>query len=131
MNVLRGTEKVEAAVIVEERPDDPNRFLELVTEKANLVSQLGILAIDMNEQLSKMVSELRRPGGVVVAARVAGLQGSEGGLVPGDLIISLNGEAVPSVEALRTLLGKMQPGSPTVLQIQRLDQLQFIVVELP
>ncbi len=131
MNVLRGTEKVEATVTVEERPEDPSRFLELVSERTNLVSQLGILAIDMNEQISKLVKELRKPAGVVVAARVAGLPGSEEGLVPGDLIISLNGGEVADLEALRTLLGKVPPGSPVVLQIQREDQLQFIVVELP
>lgn len=131
INVLRGTQKVEAIVTVEERPDDPSRFLELVSERTNLVSQLGILAIDMNEQISKLVKELRKPAGVVVAARVAGLPGSEEGLVPGDLIISLNGEEVADLGALRTLLGKMPPGSPVVLQIQREDQLQFIVVELP
>jgi serine protease Do len=131
INVLRGTDKVEATVIVEERPDDPNRFLELVSEKTNLVSQLGILAIDMNEELSKLVTDLRKPAGVVVAARVAGLPGSEEGLVSGDLIISLNGESVPNVEGLRALLGKMQPGSPLVLQIQRDDHLQFVVVEMP
>ncbi len=132
VNVLRGTAKVEAAVTVDERPDDPNRFLELVTQQANLVARLGVLALDLTEPLSKLVSELRKPAGVVVAARVAGLPGSaEEGLVPGDLIISLNGEAVPNVEALRALIAKLPSGSPVVLQIQREDQLRFIVLELP
>jgi serine protease Do len=131
VNVLRGADKIEAAVTVEERPDDPNRFLEMVTEKANLVSRLGILAVDMNEKLLKMITELRKPAGVVVAARVAGLPGSEEGLVPGDLILALNGKEVPNVEALRTLLGGLPPASPVVLQIQREDQLRYIVLELP
>jgi serine protease Do len=131
VNVLRGTDKVEAAVTVEERPDDPNRFLELVTEKANLIGRLGILAIDLNEQMLKMVTDLRKPAGVVVAARVAGAPSSEEGLVPGDLIISLNSKPVPNIETLRTFLGNMQSGSPVVLQIQREDQLRFIVLNLP
>jgi len=131
VNVLRGTEKVEAAVTIEEQADDPNRFLELATEQANLIGQLGILAIDLNEQMLKMVTELRKPAGVVVAARVAGLPVSEEGLDPGDLIISLNSMAVLNVEALHTILNNMQSGSPIVLQIQRGDQLRFIVLELP
>jgi serine protease Do len=78
-----------------------------------------------------MVAELRKPAGVVVAARVAGLPGSEEGLLPGDLIISLNSKAVPNVETLRALLGKMQSGNPVVLQIQREDQLRFVTLALP
>jgi serine protease Do len=131
VTVQRGSDKVEAAVTVEERPDDPSRFLELVTENANLIPRLGILAIDINDQVVKMIAELRKPAGVVVAARVAGLPGSEEGLAPGDLIISCNGKAVANVETLRTFLGDMQSGSPVVLQIQREDQLRFIVLELP
>jgi serine protease Do len=131
VTVQRGSDIVEAAVTVEERPDDPSRFLELVTENANLIPRLGILAIDINDQVLKMIAELRKPAGVVVAARVAGLPGSEEGLAPGDLIISFNGKAVPNIETLRALLGDMQSGSPVVLQIQRADQLRFIVLELP
>ena len=130
VSVLRGADRFETAVKVEERASDPNRFLELVTEKANLIDRLGILALDLNEQALKMVPDLRKPAGVVVAACVTGLPGSELGLLPGDLIISLNGQAVPSVEALRAFVGKMQAGDPIVLQVQREDQLRFIVLEL-
>ncbi len=131
ITVQRGSDKVDADVTVAERADDPNRFLEMVSENANLVPRLGILAIDMNDKVLKMISELRKPAGVVVAARVAGLPGSEEGLAPGDLIVSLNGKDVPNLETLRGLLADLQSGSPVVLQIQREDQLRFIVLELP
>jgi serine protease Do len=130
VNILRGSNKVETKVTVQERADDPNRFMEMVMENSNLVARLGILAIDMNKSLLKLIPELRGPALVLVAARVAGLQGSEAGLLPGDLIISLNGKAVSSVEALRELLGKIQSGSPAVLQIQRDDILKYIVLDL-
>ena len=93
--------------------------------------RLGILAIDINEAVLKMMSELRKPAGVLVAARVADLQESEDGLAPGDLIISFNGKGVANVETLRGLLSNLQAGSPVVLQIQREDQLRFIVLDLP
>jgi serine protease Do len=129
VSALRGTEKIEATVNVEERANDPNRFLEMVADKATLVNRLGILAIDMNEQLMKMVQELRKPAGIVVAALVAGLPDTQEGLLPGDLIISLNGKTVSNVEDLGKLLGGIQSDSPIVLQIQREDQLKFIVLE--
>jgi serine protease Do len=130
INILRGSDKVEAKVTIQERPDDPNRFMEMITENSNLVPRLGILVIDINEPVLKMISELRKPAGVLVAARVAGLLGSEESLKPGDLIISLNGKEVTNGETLRGLLGDIQVGSPVVLQIQRENQLRFIVLDL-
>jgi serine protease Do len=130
VNVSRRSDKVEAKVTVQERADDPNRFMDMVRENSNPVPRLGILAIDINETVLKMISELRKPAGVLVAARVADIPGLEEGLAPGDLIISLNGKGVPNVEALRGILGNLQAGSPVVLQIQREDQLKFVVLDL-
>jgi serine protease Do len=102
-----------------------------VTENANLVGRQGILVIDLKEDLLKMVPGMRKPASIVVAARVAGLPGSEAGLAVGDLIISLNGKAIPNVATLRADLGKLPSGSPVVFQIQRGDQLRFIILDLP
>jgi serine protease Do len=131
VNVLRGSDKVEARVTVQERPEDPNRFMDTVREHSKLVLPLGILATDITEPLLKTIPELREPAGALVAALVAGLPESEAGLAPGDLIISLNGKSVPNVEALREFLGNLQTGSPVVLQIQRQNELRFIVLDLP
>jgi serine protease Do len=130
VSVLRESDKFEAKVTVQERADDPNRFMDMVRESSNLVPRLGILDNDINETVLKMISELRKPAGVLVAARVADLPGAEENLAPGDLIISLNGKEIPNVETLRQLLGNMQSGSPVVLQIQREDLLKFIVLAL-
>jgi serine protease Do len=131
IGVLRGGKRISTSVKISERDDDPNRFLELVTEKANLIGRLGILAVDINEQILKMLSGLRMPAGVVVAAGVLGLPGAEDGLVVGDLIISLNGKPVANIEALRTELEKMPTGTPAVFQVQRDNQLRLILLDLP
>jgi serine protease Do len=128
---LRGSEKSEAEVIVRAQPEDPNRYLKTVNENADFVSGLGVLATDVNDDLIKTIPELRRPAGVLVTALVAGFAGLEEGLAPGDLIISLNGKPVFNVDSLRKLLGAHQSGSPIVLQIQRENQLKFIVMDLP
>jgi serine protease Do len=131
ISLLRGSDKVEAKVTVLERADDPNRFIEMVRENSNLVPRLGILAIDVNESVLKIIPELRGPAGALVAARVADLPESEEGFEPGDLILSLNGKGVANVKELIGLLGDMQTGSPAVFQIQREDQLRFIALDLP
>jgi S1-C subfamily serine protease len=66
-----------------------------------------------------------------VAALVASSSEYQEGLAPGDLIISLNGKSVFNVETLRKLLGESQTGNSVVLQVQREDQLRFVVFELP
>ena len=127
----RGSEKLEADVIVEVQPDDPSRFLELITDKSTPIPNLGIMAINIDETVLKMISELRKPAGVLVAALLAGVLPAEGGLTPGDLIISLNDKTVPNVDGLIGLLNNLKIGSPVVLQIQHDDQLRFIVLDLP
>jgi len=131
VSALRGPDKIEARVTVQERDDDPNRFQEMVSESSNLIPALGILAIDLNDNLLKMVPELRKPARVLVAALVASSSEYQEGLAPGDLIISLNGKSVFNVETLRKLLGESQTGNSVVLQVQREDQLRFVVFELP
>jgi serine protease Do len=130
IKATRGSETVEAKVIVEIQADDPNRFREMVREKSNLVSRLGVLAANIDETVLKMVPELRKPAGVLVAALVEGMPESEEGLAPGDLIISLNNKTVANVDGLRESLESLKPGSSIVLQIQREDQLRFIVLDL-
>jgi S1-C subfamily serine protease len=61
---------------------------------------------------------------------MAGLRESDESLLPGDLLISLNGKAVSSLEVLRELLGKIQSGSSVVFQIHREEMLRFIVLEV-
>jgi serine protease Do len=131
MVVLRGSDKIEAGVTVQVQPDDPNRFLEMADEESDLVSSLGILAIDIDETMLKMIPELRKPAGILVAALVAGSAGLEEGLEPGDLIIALNGNPVFNVEKLREFLGTVQAGNPIVLQIQREDKLKYVVMDFP
>lgn len=130
ISVQRGTETIEAAVPVLERPDDPNRFLDDVTRKAELIPQLGVLAMDLPPAMLQRISGLRRPAGILVAARVAGSE-AENSLMAGDLIISLNGSDLPDLASLKAALGGLKTGSPAVLQIQREDRLMYLTFETP
>jgi serine protease Do len=129
VSILRGSAKLEAAVAIELRDDDPNRFLEMVADKANPIGRLGILALNPNAGLLKMVPDLRKPAGVIVAARVVDSGGAQEFLIPGDLLISLNGKEIPNVDGLIDLLNEIKAPTPLVFQVQREDQLRFIVVE--
>ena len=130
VEILRGADRLTKRVRVADRMDDPARFMGMVSREKNLVARLGILALDIDEKIAELLPPLRKPAGVVVAGRVAFAPYIEENLLPGDLVVSLNGEAVQDVAALRAMLKKLSSGSPVVLQVQRFGQLRFLAFEL-
>ena len=128
--LLRGGDNLKADVEVVELPNDPMRFVDLVTPENNLVTRLGILGIGIDKQLVQMLPELRFPYGIVVAAGSASDLSSGTGLQPGDVIYSVNGDPMTSVEALKKKLDEFKAGQSPVLQIQREEKLMFVVIEL-
>jgi serine protease Do len=129
IEVLRGKKPLTVSVKLIERSDDPQRFADMVTGPDNLVPRLGIVGITMDRQLQQMLPDLRVSGGVVVAAKTpaAALLGE--GPQPGDVIHSVNGQAVADVGALRDKLREVKPGAPIVLQIEREGALTYLVLE--
>jgi len=51
-------------------------------------------------------------------------------LVAGDVIRTLNGQPMTTLERLRAALKSLQPGAPVVLQIQREERLLFVAFTL-
>jgi serine protease Do len=131
LELQRGDQLVKAQVEVMEVASDPMRFADLVNPEHNLVPRLGILCIAIDKRLADMLSdELRLPFGVVIAGGSATDLGSGTGLQPGDVIYSVNGEAMKSVDALNKKLAGFEAGQSPVLQIQREGRLMFVVIEL-
>lgn len=129
VGLLRGRKEMNVTVKLVERPDDPQRFADLVTGADNLLPQLGVVGVSLDGKLREMLPDLRIPGGVVVAAKTptAALLGESP--EPGDVIHAVNGEAVQDVPSLRQKLRAIKPGSPVVLQIERDGQLSYLVLE--
>jgi S1-C subfamily serine protease len=112
-------------VPVMEPPRDMDQVTQLADPEKGLVPALGIVAIEIDKRIAAMVSDLREPYGIIVAARAAGAL-QEVPLNTGDVIRSLNGEPMTTLERLRNALKKLLPGSAVALQIQRDDKLQYI-----
>ena len=130
LETLRGSEKFTREVVVGERPDDPERFLQMVKPDANLVAKLGILGLDLDPKILATLPPMRKPAGVIIAGRVAGSSQPEEGLLPGDLIISLNGEPVTNLAGLRESVARLKSGDAVVFQVQRLERLTFVAFNL-
>jgi S1-C subfamily serine protease len=76
-----------------------------------------------------MVPDLRDPFGIVVAARATGA-GVEVPLAVGDVIRTLNGQPMTTLDRLRSTLKALPPGAPVALQIQRDQKLMYVAFTL-
>ena len=52
LGILRGSEALEADVVVGERPDDLDRLIDNVDPQTSLVRRLGILALPVDEEVT-------------------------------------------------------------------------------
>jgi serine protease Do len=129
LKVMHDTQELEMNVPVIERDDDPHRFADSVNPEQNLVTKLGILAIEITDEISGMLTGLRHDYGVVVAVRSPNPPYSGGAMEPGDVIYELNRTPIVTVKALRASLDQIKTGETAVLQIQRNSKLMYLVVE--
>jgi serine protease Do len=128
--VLRKGEKKILYVAVSEHRDQMDKLADAVNPDESLVSRLGILAIDLSDQIRSAIGDLRISNGVVVIARAANLIGPETGLKSGDVIHSVNTTPVDSVNSLREVLRSLKPNGAVVLQVERDSQLQWLAFEM-
>jgi serine protease Do len=130
LQVLRGTEAKTFFIPVVEMKDPADALLDLANSRKNLVSRLGVLAVDLNDDLRSILGTLRNPSGVVVVARVADVMSSATGLEPGDIIHSVNRTPIDSLSSLRAALGQIKPQNPVVLQVERGGGYQWLAFDL-
>ncbi len=129
LEVLRAGRPTGAVVAVVERMDDPGRFRARVDPEHNVVPEIGILGLDLDEDVAALLPGLRARAGVIVAAGGGEpLPGYEP-VQAGDVIYSLNDEPVPDLASLRTIVGQAPHGAPLVLHVERNGELRYVVVE--
>ena len=126
----RGSEELTANVVVLEREDDPARLAEMVTRDQNMIEKLGIMGIELNQEIRAMLPPLRRSAGVAVAARLAA--GPDWSLLfqPGDVIYSVNRKLTLGLRELRQALDALPAGSAAVIQLERDRKLMYVSFEL-
>jgi serine protease Do len=129
LSVRRGPQALELPVRVIERPEDPDRFLSLVTPERNLVARLGVLALELDADLRRAAGPLRAEEGVLVAARSGASSAGEEDLRAGDVIYAVNGVSVRGLSELRSAVERAAPGEPLVLHAERDGKLLYVVVD--
>jgi len=130
LEILRETERKTLFIVALEMKDAMDALPDLANARENLVSRLGILALDLNDELRSLLGDLRNPSGVVVVGRVADFMSSATGLQTGDVIHSVNQTAIDSLSSLRAVLNQIKPRDPVVLQVERGGGLQWLAFEM-
>jgi serine protease Do len=125
LDIFRGKDRLAFDVPVMEPPRDMDQITALANLENNLVPTLGILGVEVDKKIASMAADLRSPFGIIVAARSTGAS-VEVPLNAGDVIRTLNGQPMTTLDRLRSTLKALPPGAPVVLQIQRDQRLLFI-----
>ena len=127
LTLERDSQQLTVEVAVEEQEDDPQRFADLVDPEKNQIKRLGILAIELGPKTADLLPGLRKPYGVVVAAKIAG---GAGDLQPGDVIHEINGTPITTIAALRDAMDRHQAGTALVLQVERDGKLRYALLDI-
>jgi serine protease Do len=129
LSIRRGLQALDVAVSVVARPDDTDRFLAMVTPEKNLIPRLGVLALELDDELRKAAGgALRGREGVLIAARSSDSDEAYD-LRPGDVVYSVNGVSVLGLSELRSAVGRPALGQPLVLHVERGGRLIYVVIE--
>jgi serine protease Do len=127
LEIVRDGLPTKVAVAMAERLDVLTDFSTSTDPRRNLVPRLGILGVDLDQRLAKLLPGLRVPTGVIVAATVAGaVDAREGGLAVGDVIYEVNRQRVLGLADLLAALDRPKPGDPIVLQLERRGELMYL-----
>ncbi len=129
LEVLRDKQKLAFDVPVLEAPHEMDQIASLADPEKNLVRPLGIIGVEIDQKIAAMTSDLRDPFGILVVARSNDATGDIP-LAAADVIRTLNGQPMTTLERLRAALKSLQPGAPVVLQIQREERLLFLAFTL-
>lgn len=128
--VLRGNQKLSLEITVVDQTHNVDRLIDMVNPQNNLVVKLGILGVEITPQIAQRITDFREASGVIVVARYATSFYTPSSLTSGDVIHALNGSPVTTIEGLNAELGKLKPGDPLVLQIERDQQMRYLTLQM-
>jgi serine protease Do len=126
VHVLRGGKYLELNVPFYESRNEPDQLSDLADPTKDLIPRLGILGLTVTAEVTALMGELRIPSGVAVASIVDDRLAVDSGLVQGDVIHSLKGKPITSVDELRAAFNQLKPGEAATMQVERNGRLTYV-----
>ncbi len=131
LRIQRGANQLDLTTVTEEQSGGQlDALADTVDPIKNLVPQLGIVGLDITKPVQEVLTELRRPAGVVVAARKANAPYSGRAIETGDVIYGVNRQVINNVAELQQALNRIKPTQPVVLLLERSGHLMYLPLEL-
>jgi serine protease Do len=128
ITVLRDGKELELTATVTERPRE-----EAAADRETAPSKeqaMGFSVTDLTDDLAQQLG-LKGERGVVVTDVDQGSPAAEAGLRPGDLILSVNRQAVPDVQTYQKVLAGLASAKRLVLLVRSQGGSRFVVLRLP
>ena len=123
--VLRGEAQLSISVKPVVQTSEFDSVASISDPTKNLVSELGILGVEIDAELAASATGLRAPYGIIVVARAAGAA-ADVPVQPKDIIRSVNNRRITTLDGLRDSIRSLKSGTPVTLQIQRDGKLMFV-----
>ncbi len=131
LEVVRDGKKFTKEVEVVERAEPDYRFFEMITNERNMVKKIGILALDLDKDSSRLLPfKTRRTEGVIVAALAVDVSLLGDHFVPGDVIYTVNGEPVKGLRSLKTLVKELDYGASAAFHLERGGMLHYLIMQV-
>ncbi len=111
-------------------PAGVESLADLIDPQNSLVTPLGVFVLGLDEAQQVNLPELRSSTGVIVVGKVDYAPTIETNLAVGDVIQSVNGAPVGSVNELRSQLLRFKPGDAVVLRVESQGLYRFMPFEM-
>lgn len=116
LDLNRAGKELRLKIKLGERPQQPNALRQAPPEEK--ADRLGVKVRDLPIGLAK---RLKMEGGVAVLDLVPGSEAARAGLLPGDIILAVNGKKVKDSGQYYSLMSSLKPGSSVTFHLNRQD----------
>ena len=100
-----------------------------IDPRESLIPELGVFGKSLNSTLA-LLNCLRSRTGIYVMATTAGNEDSGTGLATGDVIVSLSGMPILSVQELRGAIHELTRDKPAIVEVERHGRYLYVEREL-
>jgi serine protease Do len=124
LGLVRESQPLTVSVPVVDSRHEIDQLSDLTDPEKNAIPNLGIIGVSIDDEIAKLLPDLRIQSGVLVIARRLESD-SDSPLKAGDVIHAIGTFNVRSLDGLRVLLEGLKANSTVVLQIERDHRLMF------
>ncbi len=127
LDILRDGQPQSLEVTMTARRDSLSDLSAGVDPRDHVVARLGILGVDLDPTIARVLPPVRIVAGVLIVSSTPGtLDTRDGELRAGDVIHVVNRQPIAGMADLRSALAAVKAGDPVVLHVERGGELVYV-----